>query len=111
MESKAENSMISPIKISLSPPSGKRQKTLSGKDGDKCDDASQQVVIYKNDKSDMGQDEQVQAISQLNQQNHQSHENVHWESELEPLLLNVLDVRNGVLFQQKRSTKKFKRKL
>jgi hypothetical protein len=99
MESKPENSMISPTENSLSPPSGKRQKTLSGKDGDKCDDASHQVVIYKNDKSDRGQDERVQAISQLNQKNHQSHENVLWESKLEPLLLNVLNVRNGDLFQ------------
>jgi hypothetical protein len=58
MESKPENSMISTTKSSLSPPSRKRQKTLSGKDGDKWDDALQQVVIYKNDKSDRGQDEQ-----------------------------------------------------
>ncbi|CAD6264738.1 unnamed protein product [Miscanthus lutarioriparius] len=58
MESKPENSMISPTENSVSPPSGKRQKTLSDKDGDQCDDASQQVVIYKNDKSDRGRDEQ-----------------------------------------------------
>ena len=58
MESKPENSMTSPTENSVSPPSGKRQKTLSDKYGDQCDDASQQVVIYKNDKSDKGRDEQ-----------------------------------------------------
>jgi hypothetical protein len=92
--------MISPTESSLSPQSGKIQKTLSGKDGDKWDDASQQVVIYKNDKSDTGQDEnRVQAFSQFNQKNHQSHKNVHWESKLELFLLNVPNVRNGDLFQ------------
>ena len=46
-------------KPEISPPSVKRQKTLSDKEGDQCDDTSQQVVIYKNDKSDRGQDEQT----------------------------------------------------
>ena len=55
MESKPENSMTSPTENSVSM---KRQKTLSDKEDDQCDDASQQVVIYKNDKSDRGQDEQ-----------------------------------------------------
>jgi hypothetical protein len=58
MESKPENYMIYPTENSVSPPSRKRQKTLSDKEGDQCDDASQQVVIYKNDKSDTGRDEQ-----------------------------------------------------
>ncbi|CAO2202539.1 unnamed protein product [Urochloa humidicola] len=58
MESNPEDSMMSPTEDSVSPPSGKRQKILSDKDGDQCDDTSQQIVIYKNDKSDGGQDEQ-----------------------------------------------------
>ncbi|KAJ1255828.1 hypothetical protein BS78_07G190500 [Paspalum vaginatum] len=59
MESNPGNSMISPIENSVSPPSGKRQKTLSNKDVDQCDDdTSHQVVIYKNGKSDRGLDAQ-----------------------------------------------------
>jgi len=58
MDSKPEKSMITPNENSVSSPSGKRQKTLYDKDGEQCDDASQQVVIYKNDKSDRGRDEQ-----------------------------------------------------
>ncbi|CAO2169672.1 unnamed protein product, partial [Urochloa humidicola] len=58
MESNPEHSMMSPTEDSVPPPSGKRQKILSDKDGDQCDDTSQQIVIYKNDKSDGGQDEQ-----------------------------------------------------
>ncbi|CAO2207278.1 unnamed protein product [Urochloa humidicola] len=58
MELNPEHSMITPAENSVSPPSGKRQKTLSDKDGDQCADASHQIVIYKNDKSDRGQYEQ-----------------------------------------------------
>ena len=61
MESNPENSMISPPDNPVSPPSGKRQKTLSDKDGGQYDDASHQVVIYKNDKSVMGQDEKSES--------------------------------------------------
>ncbi|PAN36157.1 hypothetical protein PAHAL_6G266700 [Panicum hallii] len=57
MESNLENFVISPTENSVSPPSRKRQKTFD-KDGGQCDDASHQIVIYKNDKSDRGQDEQ-----------------------------------------------------
>jgi len=49
MESNPEKPMINP------PPPWKRQKT-SDKDGDQCDNALHQIVIYKNDKSDRGQD-------------------------------------------------------
>lgn len=38
----------------MSPPSEKRQKALSNKGGDQCDDVSHQLVIYKNEKSDGG---------------------------------------------------------
>jgi hypothetical protein len=73
--------MISPTENSVSPPSGKRQKTLSDKDADKCDDASQQVVIYIRMTKVLGDKmNRVQTISQLNKQNQQSHESVHWES-------------------------------
>ncbi|RCV31860.1 hypothetical protein SETIT_6G211800v2 [Setaria italica] len=61
MESNLENSMIGSTVNSVSLPSGKRQKTLSDTDGDQYDGASQQVVIYGNDKSVMGQDEQSES--------------------------------------------------
>ncbi|CAM0147127.1 unnamed protein product [Urochloa decumbens] len=58
MESNLEHSMINPTEKSVSPPSGKRQKTLSDKDGGQCDDISHQIIIYKNDKSDRGQQDE-----------------------------------------------------
>ncbi|OEL30115.1 Methyl-CpG-binding domain-containing protein 2 [Dichanthelium oligosanthes] len=62
MESNPENSMIGPSENSVSPPYRKRPKTLSDKDGDdQCGDALHQVDIYKNGKSDRGQDEQSES--------------------------------------------------
>jgi hypothetical protein len=102
MESKPQNSMISPTENSVSPPSRKRQKTLSDKDGDQCDDVSHQVVIYKNDKSDRGRDEQSASHLPIVPAKPSKKQKRAWESKLEPLLLNVLNFRNGDLFQQKK---------
>lgn len=61
MKSNPQNPMISPTENTVSPPSRKKQKTLSDKDGDRCDDASYEVVIYENDKNVMRQDEQSES--------------------------------------------------
>lgn len=66
MESSPANPAPNPNENSVSPPPSKKsRKMLSDKDGDRCDDdehssesASHQIVLYKNDNSDRGQDEQ-----------------------------------------------------
>lgn len=71
MESNPANSLTSPTENSIAPPSEKRQKILSDKDGDQCADDGHsfecafQVAPYKDGKSYRGQDEQGENLLSL----------------------------------------------